>query len=42
MSYDVSELVDDKVIKVTIHLGFPHSAQDGTLFQKDRDGTGGE
>ena len=34
MSYDVSELVDDKVIKVTIHLGFRIQPKTELYFKK--------
>lgn len=34
MSYDVSELVDDKVIKVTIHLGFRIQPRTELYFKK--------
>lgn len=34
MSYDVSELVDDKVIKITIHLGFRIQPKTELYFKK--------
>jgi KUP system potassium uptake protein len=34
LSYDVAELVDDKIIKVTIHIGFRVQARSELFFKK--------